>query len=174
VIHGSAGAINESDVMLASASNAIIIGFHVRPTSNAATLAEQDKVEIRRYNIIYDAINDIKAAMEGLLAPDLKEEIIGNVEVRDTFKVPKVGVIAGCYVTSGKVRRGSNARIFRDGIEVYTGKINSLKRFKDDVREVEANYECGIGVENYNDIKPGDQFEIFEVREIAKKLGESS
>ncbi len=170
VIHSSAGAINESDVLLASTSNAIIIGFHVRPTSNASSLAEKDKVEIRKYNVIYDAVNDIKAAMEGLLSPDLKEETVGKVEVRDIFKVPKVGVIAGCFVTSGKVTRGANVHVIRDGIEIHTGKITSLKRFKEDVREVESNYECGIGLENYNDLKVGDEFEVFEIREVAKKL----
>jgi translation initiation factor IF-2 len=171
VIQGSAGAINESDIMLAAASNAVIIGFHVRPTGNAAQLAEKEKVEIRRYNIIYDAINDIKSAMEGMLAPDIKEEIIGTAEVRDTFKVPKIGLIAGCFVTSGKVRRNANIRVFREGIQVYSGKISSLKRFKEDAREVEQNYECGIGIENFNDVKVGDEFEIFETKEVAKKLG---
>jgi translation initiation factor IF-2 len=171
VIQGSAGAINESDVMLAAASNAVIIGFHVRPTGNAAQLAEKEKVEIRRYNIIYDAINDIKSAMEGMLAPDIKEEIIGTAEVRDTFKVPKIGLIAGCFVTTGKIRRNANIRVFREGIQVYSGKISSLKRFKDDVREVEQNYECGIGIENFNDVKVGDEFEVFETKEVAKKLG---
>jgi translation initiation factor IF-2 len=170
VIHASAGAINESDVLLAATSNAIIIGFHVRPTSNASSLAEKDKVEIRKYNVIYDAVNDIQAAMEGLLSPDLKEETVGKVEVRDLFKVPKAGVIAGCFVTSGKVTRGAQAHVIRDGIEIYTGKISSLKRFKEDVKEVESNYECGIGIENFNDIKVGDEFEVFEIKEIAKKL----
>ncbi len=172
VIHGAAGAINKDDIMLASASNAIIIGFHVRPTGDAASLAEQERVEIRRYNIIYDAINDIRSAMEGMLTPDIKEEIIGNVEVRNTFKVPKIGTIAGCFVTSGKARRNSFVRIFRDGVEIGSGKIHSLKRFKDDVREVESNYECGIGIENFTDIKEGDQLEIFEKKEVAKKLSE--
>ncbi len=170
VIHASAGAINESDVMLASASNAIIIGFHVRPTAQAAALADHDKVEIRKYNVIYDAINDIKAAMEGLLAPEIKEETIGTVEVRDIFKVPKIGVIAGCFVTTGKITRGAKVHIIRDGIEIHTGTISSLKRFKEDVREVDTNYECGIGIDNFNDIKVGDQFEVFEMKEIAKTL----
>ncbi|MEW5815959.1 MAG: translation initiation factor IF-2 [Spirochaetota bacterium] len=172
VIHASAGAINETDVMLAAASNAIIIGFHVRPTGNAQVIAEQEKVEIRKYNIIYDAVNDIKAAMEGLLAPEIKEETIGNVEVREIFKVHKIGVIAGCFVLSGKIKRGASVHLIRNGIVAYTGKISSLKRFKDDVREVEMNYECGIGLENFNDIKVGDQLEAFEIKEIAKKLGE--
>lgn len=172
VIHASAGAINEKDVMLASASNAIIIGFHVRPTSKAQQAAEREKVEIRKYNIIYDVVDDIKSAMEGLLAPDLKEETIGLVEVRDIFKVPKIGVIAGCHVTSGKVTRGADVHIIRDGVQILSGKVSSLKRFKDDAREVEAGFECGIGIENFNDIKVGDQFEVFQIKEVAKKLEE--
>ncbi|MDR1316880.1 MAG: translation initiation factor IF-2 [Spirochaetales bacterium] len=172
VIQALAGAINEGDIRLASASDAIIIGFHVRPTPKAQQLADTEKVEIRKYNIIYDATEDIRSAMEGLLAPDLKEETIGLVEVRDTFKVPKIGLIAGCYVTSGIVKRNAQVHLIREGIEVFTGKIVSLKRFKDDAREVATGFECGIGLENFNDIKVGDQFEIFEIREIAKKLGE--
>jgi translation initiation factor IF-2 len=172
VIQALAGAINEGDVRLASASGAIIIGFHVRPTPKAQQLADTEKVEIRKYNIIYDAVEDIRSAMEGLLAPELREETIGLAEVRDTFKVPKIGVIAGCYITSGLVKRGAQVHLIREGIEVFTGKISSLKRFKDDAREVATGFECGIGLEGFNDIKTGDQFEIFEIREIAKKLGE--
>ena len=170
VIRSSAGAIVENDVTLASASNAIIVGFHVRPTAKAQTLAEQEKVEIRKYNIIYDAVEDIKTAMEGLLAPELKEEGVGTAEVKDIFKVPKIGVIAGCMVTSGKVKRSGMAHLFRDGIEIYSGKISSLKRFKDDAREVEKNFECGIGLEDYNDIRVGDVIEVYEIKEIHKKL----
>ena len=170
VIHASAGAIIENDVNLATTSNAIIVGFHVRPTPKALELAEKEKIDIRKYNVIYDVVNDIKSAMEGMLTPDLKEEVIGTVEVRDTFKVPKIGLIAGCYITSGKVKRNSSVHIIRDGIQIFTGKVSSLKRFKDDAREVEAGYECGIGIESYNDIKVGDQFEAFEIREIAKTL----
>ena len=173
VIHSSAGAINESDVMLASAdSNAIIIGFNVRPTAKAKLVAEQERVEIRKYNIIYKAVEEIQAAMEGMLAPDTKEEVIGSVEVRDTFKVPKIGVIAGCYVTDGVVRRSSMVNLIRDGIVKFTGKISSLKRFKDDAKEVAVNFECGIGLENWQDIQVGDHFEIFEYVEVARKLGE--
>ena len=172
VIHAAAGAINESDVMLASASNAIIVGFHVRPTPRAAELAEREKVEIRKYNVIYDAVDNIKAAMEGLLAPSYEEETIGQAEVREVFKVPKIGLIAGSYVTSGTVRRNAQAHVIRDGIQVYTGKISSLKRFKNDAKEVEAGYECGIGVENYNDVKVGDVLEVFEMKQIAKTLEE--
>jgi translation initiation factor IF-2 len=173
VIHAAAGAINESDVMLASASNAIIVGFHVRPTPRAAELAEQEKVEIRKYNVIYDAVDDIRSAMEGLLAPSYEEQTIGMVEVREVFKVPKIGLIAGAYVTSGVVRRNAQVHIIRDGVQIYTGKISSLKRFKNDAREVEAGYECGVGVENYNDVKVGDQLEVFELKEVAKTLEES-
>jgi translation initiation factor IF-2 len=173
VIHSSAGAINDNDVLLAAASNAIIIGFHVRPTPSATSIAEREKVEIRRYSVIYDAVDDIRSAMEGLLAPELKEELIGVAEVRDTFKVPKVGIIGGCYVANGKIQRGAQAHLIRDGVEIYTGKIASLKRFKDDVREVESGFECGISIENFNDIKVGDQLEVFEIKKLAKKLEES-
>ena len=171
VISAAAGAINESDVALAAASDAIIIGFHVRPTPRAQAVAEQEKVEIRKYNIIYDVVEDVRSAMEGMLSPDIQEKTIGQLEVRDTFKVPRIGLIAGCYVTTGLVRRNASANVVRDGVIIYTGKISSLKRFKDDAREVETGYECGVGVENFNDIKVGDQLEIFEVREVAKTLG---
>ncbi len=169
-IHASAGAIVENDVTLASASNAIIIGFHVRPTAKALVLAEQEKVDIRKYNIIYDAVADIKAAMEGMLAPELSEETIGTVEVRDVFKVPKIGLIAGCYVLSGKVKRNEQAHVIRDGVIIHSGKITSLKRFKDDAKEVDAGYECGIGIENYADVQVGDQFEVFIIKETARNL----
>jgi translation initiation factor IF-2 len=170
VIQAAAGAIVENDVNFASASNAIIIGFHVRPTSKAALLADQEKVEIRKYNIIYDAVEDIRTAMEGLLAPEIKEETIGTVEVRDVFKVPKIGAIAGCYVLTGKVKRSSIVNVIRDGVVIHTGKVVSLKRFKDDAKEVDTGFECGIGIENFNDVKVGDQLEVIEMREIAKKL----
>ena len=171
-IRAAAGAINEGDVMLAAASEAIVIGFHVRPTPRAASLAEQEKVEIRKYNIIYDAVEDVRSAMEGMLAPDLQEEIIGTAQVRDTFKVPKIGVIAGSYVTDGVVRRNAKVRVFRDGVQIHEGSIKSLKRFKDDAREVASGYECGIGLENYNDLKVDDTMEFYEIKEIAKKLDE--
>ena len=172
-IRAAAGAINENDVMLASASNAIVVGFHVRPTPRAAELAEREKVEIRKYGVIYDAVDDIRQAMEGMLAPELREETVGSVEVREVFKVPKLGHIAGCYVKSGKVTRNARVHVYREGVEIHTGKITSLKRFKDDVREVESGYECGIGIERYDDLKVGDEIEVFEIREIAKKLGET-
>ena len=174
VIHSSAGAINESDVTLASAdSNAIIIGFNVRPTPKAKTLAEQEQVEIRKYNIIYKCVEEIQAAMEGMLQPDTKEEVIGMVEVRNTFRVPKVGVIAGCSVSEGIVRRSASVHLVRDGIVKFTGKISSLKRFKDDAKEVSVGYECGIGLENWQDIMVGDKLEVFEIVEVAKKLGKT-
>ncbi|MFW6212198.1 MAG: translation initiation factor IF-2 [Spirochaetota bacterium] len=171
-IRAAAGAINDDDVRLAAASDAIIIGFHVRPTPSAQQLADQEKVEIRKYSIIYDVVNDIRDAMEGMLEPDYEEKTIGRVEVRETFKVPKIGLIAGSFVTSGIVRRNAMAHVLRDGAVIYTGKVSSLKRFKDDAREVESGYECGVGIENFNDIKEGDTIEVFEMEEIAKKLGE--
>ena len=174
VIHSSAGAINESDVTLAAAdSNAIIVGFNVRPTPKAKSLAEQEQVEIRKYNIIYKCVEEIQQAMEGMLQPDTKEEVIGMVEVRNTFKVPKVGVIAGCSVSEGIVRRSSSVNLVRDGIVIFTGKISSLKRFKDDAKEVSVGYECGIGLENWQDIQVGDKLEVFEIVEVAKKLGKT-
>ena len=174
VIHSSAGAINESDVVLAAAdSNAIIIGFNVRPTPKAKLLAEQEKVDIRKYNIIYKCVEEITAAMEGMLQPDLKEEVIGTVEVRDTFRVPKVGVIAGCYVLDGVIKRTCTVNIIRDGIVIHSGKISSLKRFKDDAKEVTYGYECGVGIEDWHDIQVGDQFEVIEMVEVARKLGET-
>lgn len=174
VIHSSAGAINESDVVLAAAdSNAIIIGFNVRPTPKAKLLADQEKVDIRKYNVIYKCVEEITAAMEGMLQPDLKEEVIGTVEVRDTFRVPKVGVIAGCYVLDGVIKRTCTVNIIREGIVIHSGKISSLKRFKDDAKEVTYGYECGVGIDDWQDIQVGDQFEVIEMVEVARKLGET-
>lgn len=170
VIHSGVGTISESDIILAAASGAVIIGFRVRPNLNARRLAEKEKVDIRTYNIIYDAINDIHSALEGLLAPEKKEEIVGTVEVRDVFKVPKIGNIAGCYVLDGKIMRNNKVRLVRDGIQVFDGTISSLKRFKDDVREVEAGFECGIGLEGFNDIKVGDTIEAYKIVESKRKL----
>jgi translation initiation factor IF-2 len=170
VIHKGVGGISESDVLLAAASNAIIVGFHVRPNINARKLAENEKVDIRLYNVIYDAINEVKAALEGLLSPVLSEEIVGTIEVRETFKVPKLGTIAGCYVVDGKIARSSKIRLIRDGIVVFEGSIGSLKRFKDDVREVDSGYECGLNIENFNDVKVGDTIEAYKIIETKKKL----
>ena len=170
VIQALPGPINEGDVDLAIASKAIIIGFNVRPLPKAKILADQEKVDIRKYNIIYKAVEEIQQAMEGMLKPDTKEEIIATVEVRDTFKVPKVGTIAGCYVQTGTVKRSASVNVIRNQIVIHNGKITSLKRFKDDAREVAAGYECGIGLENFDDIQIGDQLEVIEVIEIARKL----
>ena len=169
-IHEGVGAINKPDVVLASASNAIIIGFRVRPNATAYALAKKEKVDIRRYGIIYDVIEDVKSAMEGLLKPELREEIVGNAEVRRVFRVPKIGNIAGCFVSSGRVARGDNVRIIREGIETYTGKIAGLKRFKDDVKEVASGFECGMKIENFDDLKEDDVIEAFVIHEIAQKL----
>ncbi len=170
IIHKAVGAITESDVLLASASDAIIIGFNVRPQGNARSVAEQEEVDIRMYSIIYDAINDLKDAMEGMLSPELKEEITGYAEVRATFKISKVGTIAGCMVQDGKIYRNSGVRLIRDGVVVYTGELSTLKRFKDDVKEVAKGYECGIQIKNYNDLYEGDVIESFREVEVRKKL----
>lgn len=170
VIRASAGAIIEDDINLAIASEALVLGFNVRPTPRAQTLAEREKIEIRKYNIIYDAVDDIRDAMEGMLAPEQKEIVIGQVEVRDTFKVPKIGVIAGCYVTNGKIRRNAMVNVIRDGIKLHTGKISSLKRFKDDAKEVSEGFECGVGIDNFQNLQSGDILEVVDIIEIAKKL----
>jgi len=170
-LHGGVGGITETDILLASASNAIIIGFNIRPEPKAASLAEKENVDIRLYSVIYDAINDVKAAMEGLLEPTFKERTLGRIEVRQTFMISKIGMIAGSYVLDGVISRNSSgARVIRDSKPVYEGKISSLKRFKDDVREVQAGYECGIGIENFNDIKVGDIIEVYTLDEVAAKL----
>ncbi len=168
IIHGGVGAITESDVLLASASNAIITGFNVRPSINAVDLAEREEIDIRTYRVIYNAIEDIEAAMKGLLDPEFKEVVIGHASVRTTFKVSGIGTIAGSYVSDGKITRSAGARVVRDGIVIYEGNIDSLRRFKDDVREVASNYECGIGLENFNDIKEEDVIEAFIMEEIKR------
>lgn len=168
--HKAVGQISESDILLAAASEAIVIGFQVRPSLSARKLAEKEEIDIRLYSIIYDAINEIKAAMEGMLSPDIKEEIIGTAEVLEIFKVTKVGTVAGCIVRDGKVVRNSKVRVIRDGIVIYTGDLGSLKRFKDDVKEVKNGYECGLNIENFNDVKVGDHIESFKEVEVAKQL----
>ncbi|OIJ13123.1 translation initiation factor IF-2 [Anaerobacillus alkalilacustris] len=168
IIHTGVGAITESDIILASASNAIVIGFNVRPDVNAKRTADSEKVDIRLHRVIYNAIDEIEAAMKGMLDPEFEEKVIGQVEVRTTFKVSKVGTIAGCYVTEGKVTRDSTVRLIRDGIVIYEGKIDALKRFKDDVKEVATNYECGITLERFNDIKEGDIIEAYVMEEIKR------
>ena len=170
IIHKAVGAITESDVLLASASDAIIIGFNVRPTGNARQIADKEEIDIRNYSIIYDAINDLKDAMEGMLSPVFKEEVSGNAEIRETFKISKVGTIAGCMVTDGKIFKNSIIRIIREGVVVNSGKLAALKRFKDDAKEVSKGYECGIQVKNYNDIKIGDIIEAYSEVEIKKKI----
>ena len=170
VIHKAVGAISESDVLLAAASNAIIIGFQVRPSASARKLAEKEEIEIRLYSVIYDAINEVKSGIEGMLAPEEKEEVTATAEVRETFKISKVGTIAGCMVKEGKLTRTAKVRIIRDGIVVYTGTLGSLKRFKDDVKEVAAGYDCGLNIEGYNDIHIGDVVEAYQIVEIKRTL----
>ncbi len=170
IIHKGVGAITETDVMLASASDAIIIGFNVRPMGNARQLAEKEEIDIRNYSIIYDAIDDLKDAMEGMLSPEMKEEITGTAEIREIFKISKVGSVAGCMVIDGKVNRNSKIRVIRDGVVVFTGELIALKRFKDDVKEVSKGYDCGIQIKNYNDIELNDLIEVFQEVEVKKKL----
>lgn len=170
IIHKSVGAISETDVMLASASNAIIVGFQVRPSNTAKKLAEQEEIDIRLYSIIYDAINEVKAAMEGMLSPEYVEKVVCNIEIREVFNISKVGTIAGCYVLDGKVTRNTKVRIIRDGIVVHTGSLGSLKRFKDDVKEVNHGYECGLNIDGFNDIKVGDIIEGYDMVEVKAKL----
>jgi translation initiation factor IF-2 len=170
IIHAGVGPITENDVMLAAASNAIVIGFNVRPDSAARKAAEKEKVDVRTYRVIYDIVDEVKKAMQGLLTPEEKEVYLGSAEVRATFKVPKVGTVAGCYVKDGVIKRNANVRLVRDGVVIYDGKIASLKRFKDDVREVQAGYECGVGLENFNDIKVGDVIECYTIEQVQKEI----
>lgn len=169
IIHTGVGGISESDIILASASNAIIIGFNVRPDNHAKKIAETEKVDIRLYRVIYDAIDEMEAAMKGMLDPEFKEKVIGQIEVRTTFKVSKIGTIAGCYVTEGKISRDAGIRLIRDGVVIYEGHVETLKRFKDDAKEVAAGYECGVTLENFNDIKEGDTMEAFIMEEVKPK-----
>ncbi len=170
VVHRAIGGITESDIMLASASGAIVIGFNVRPESKAKKLAGAEGVDVRFYKVIYDAIDDMRAAMEGMLAPEEKEKVIGSAEVREVFQVPKIGAVAGCYVNDGLVTRNAHIRVLREGVLVYDGKLASLRRFKDDAKEVKSGYECGIGVEKFNDVKAGDSFEFYVIEEVAATL----
>jgi translation initiation factor IF-2 len=170
ILHEGTGTITESDILLASASDAVIIGFNVRASVKVKELAIQENVDVRSYDVIYHALDDIRKAMVGMLEPTFEEEVIGLAEVRETFSVPKVGVIAGCSVINGKIMRSAKIRVLRDGVVIYTGKIESLRRFKDDVKEVQSGYECGIGVEKFNDIKVGDNLEAFIMNEVAATL----
>ena len=168
VIHAGVGAINESDILLASTASAIVVGFNVRPDAAAQASAQRANVDIRMYRVIYDAINEIEAAMKGMLAPKYREAIIGHAEVRQTYKVSAIGTIAGCYVKDGKVTRDSKVRVLRDNIVIYEGEIGSLQRFKDSVKEVAQNYECGMSIDKFNDIKEGDIFECYVMEEIPR------
>jgi translation initiation factor IF-2 len=170
VVHAQVGGITESDINLALASKAVIIGFNVRADVSARKLAEGNGIQIRYYNIIYDAVDDVKAALSGLLAPEQREQVLGLVQIRQIFRVPKVGSVAGCMVVDGMVKRTAQARLLRDNVVIWTGELASLKRFKDDVREVKAGFECGLSLKGYDDIKEGDQLEIFEVQEVARTL----
>ena len=170
VIYSAVGAISQSDVDLAAASDALIVGFQVRPAQGARRAAEDEGVEIRFYSIIYDAIEDVKSAMEGMLSPEIKEQVTATLEVRKAFRIPKVGTIAGCMVEHGKVSRDNKARVIRDGIVIHTGPLVSLKRFKDDVKEVTTGLECGLSIKDYDDIQAGDQIETFEEFTVKRKL----
>jgi translation initiation factor IF-2 len=170
IIHSGAGAITEQDVSLAQTANALVVGFNVRPNVNARELAEREGVDIRLYRVIYDAIDDVKAALSGMLKPEERESILGEAEIRQTFRVPRLGMIAGCYLTRGTIRRNSQVRLVRDGVVVYEGRVGSLRRFKDDVAEVREGFECGIGLENFQDVKEGDVIEAFEVEEVARQI----
>ncbi|MDH3323428.1 MAG: translation initiation factor IF-2, partial [Flavobacteriaceae bacterium] len=170
IIHKGVGAITESDVLLASASEAIIIGFNVRPTGSARQVADKEEIDIRNYSIIYKVIDDVKDAMEGMLSPDIVEEITGNAEIRETYKISKVGTIAGCMVLDGKIFRNSKIRLIRDNVVIFTGVLDSLKRFKDDVKEVSKGYDCGMQLKNYNDIMVNDIIEAYQEVEVKKKL----
>jgi translation initiation factor IF-2 len=170
VVHGGVGGITESDVNLALASRAVIIGFNARADATARKLIESSGVDVRYYNVIYDAVEEVKAALSGMLAPERKESVIGLVEVRQVFRISKVGTVAGCYVQEGMVKRGAQVRVLRDNVVIHTGEIDALKRFKDDVREVKSGFECGMSLKNFQDLKEGDQFEVFEILEVARTL----
>jgi len=170
IIHSATGAITESDVMLASASGAIIIGFNVRVNPRVSDVAEKENVDIRYYDVIYNVVKDIRLAMAGLLEPIYKENVIGRADVKEVFRIPKVGSIAGCYVTDGHVARNAHVRLLRDDVVVFDGKLASLRRFKEDAKEVQSGYECGIGLENFQDVKSGDVFEVYEVEEVEAEL----
>jgi len=170
IVHKGVGQISESDVLLASASDAIIVGFQVRPSTGARKLAEAEEIQIRQYSIIYKAIEEIKEAMEGMLSAKIEEKVVGTAEIRETFKITKVGTIAGCFVQDGKINRNNKVRIIRDGIVVYTGNLGSLKRFKDDVKDVTKGYECGLNIDKFNDINVGDIIEAFEEVEVKQTL----
>jgi translation initiation factor IF-2 len=170
IIHSGVGAITESDINLALASKAVVIGFNTRADATARKLVGASGVDVRYYNIIYDAVDEVKAALSGMLAPEQKEQVLGLVEVREVFRISKVGTVAGCYVLDGMVKRGAMVRLLRDNVVIHTGELDSLKRFKDDVKEVKAGFECGLSLKGFNDINVGDQLEVFEMVEVARTL----
>jgi translation initiation factor IF-2 len=170
IVHAGVGGITESDINLALASKAVVIGFNARADAQARKLAEANGVQIRYYNIIYEAVDDVKAALSGLLAPEQKENRLGLVDVREVYRISKVGTVAGCMVVEGLVRRGSRIRVLRDNVVIHDGELDSLKRFKDDVREVKAGFECGLSIKNFNDVNKGDQLEVYEVVEVSRTL----
>jgi translation initiation factor IF-2 len=170
IVHSAVGAISESDISLAQATGSIIFGFNVRAVGGAKALADNEKIDIRYYSIIYDLVDDVKAALSGMLSPERREEILGYAEIRDVFNITKVGKVAGCYVTEGEVRRGAGVRLLRENVVIHEGKLKTLKRFKDEVKEVKQGYECGMAFENYDDIKAGDIIEAYEVKEIARTV----
>ena len=170
IVHAAVGGITESDVNLAIASKAVIIGFNTRADAGARKLAENNGVDLRYYNIIYDAVDEVKAALSGMLAPEKKESQLGMVEIREVYRISKVGTVAGCYVLEGLVRRGAKVRLLRDNVVVHDGELDSLKRFKDDVREVKAGFECGLSLKNFNDVQKGDQLEVYEIVEVSRTL----
>jgi translation initiation factor IF-2 len=170
IIQRGVGAITEGDILLAKAAGAIIIGFHVRPDTKARSAAEREGVDIKLYRIIYEAVNDVRAALEGMLKPEQREVVLAEAEVRELFKVPRIGTIGGSYVRSGTFTRGAKVRVIRDGVEIYDGNLGSLRRFKEDVKEVKDGFECGIGVENFNDLKVGDVLECYRTEEVARTL----
>jgi translation initiation factor IF-2 len=170
VVHAGVGGITESDVNLAMAARAVIIGFNTRADAAARKLAEGAGIQLKYYNIIYEAVDEIKAALSGMLAPEKKEQVLGMVEVRQVFRISKIGTVAGCYVLDGLVKRGAQVRVLRDNVVIHTGEIDSLKRFKDDVREVKAGFECGLSLKGYNDVNKGDQLEVYEIVEVSRTL----
>ncbi|MEO1957231.1 MAG: translation initiation factor IF-2, partial [Methylophilaceae bacterium] len=170
IIHTGVGAISESDVNLAMASNAVLIGFNVRADTGARKLVEAHGVDVRYYNIIYEAVDEVKAALGGMLAPEQRESIIGSVEIREVFRISKIGAVAGCYVRDGRITSESKIRVLRDNVIIHTGELDSLKRFKDDVKEVKNNFECGLSLKGYNDLEVGDLLEVYEILEIARSL----
>ena len=170
VIHSAVGPVNESDINLATASNAVVLAFNVRADGGSKKACRQFRVDVRYYSIIYEAVDEVKAALSGMLSPEKRENILGLVEIREIFKASKIGTIAGCYVLEGLIRKNSKIRLLRDSVVIYDGELDSLKRFKDDIKEVKSNFECGLSIKNFNDMQAGDQIEVYEIVEVARKL----